>query len=225
MKSKVIDPARTAKRLRIIAVFTFVISPLCSWMSVIATDETAVFASLSRMIWFSGSAMRIFIAMLVLFVPMILSFFLALDLSGITRTKVLICRLCLILSCIVLYVGAMELMPASGEVMTRENIWHGILSFGGMLMIFLTYCLYAFFIRKKDRDGVFLLVCLLVFSLITSAFSVLNMVLCRCLCGSRTVCSDNHEPCGIFDILSGLQEDEGSTSYRPLRNCQKQYCQ
>lgn len=80
-----------------------------------------------------------------------------------------------IVSCIVLYVGAMELMPASGEVMTRENIWHGVLSFGGMLMIFLTYCLYAFFIRKKDRDGVFILVCLLAFSLITSAFSVLNI--------------------------------------------------
>ena len=28
---------------------------------------------------------------------------------------------------------------------------YGILSFGGMLMIFLTYCLYALFIRKKDR--------------------------------------------------------------------------
>lgn len=53
----------------ILAVFTFFLSPLFAWGSVIASDETAVFASLSRMIWFSGSLIRIFIAMAVMFIP------------------------------------------------------------------------------------------------------------------------------------------------------------
>ncbi|MBQ3374701.1 MAG: hypothetical protein IJG40_16375 [Oscillospiraceae bacterium] len=68
---------KAAKRLRILAIFTFFLSPLFSWGSVTATDETAVFASLSRMIWYSGSALQIFIAMLVLFIPMLISFFCA----------------------------------------------------------------------------------------------------------------------------------------------------
>ena len=33
-----------SKRLKILAVFTFFLSPLFSWGSVTATDETAVFA-------------------------------------------------------------------------------------------------------------------------------------------------------------------------------------
>ncbi|MBQ3374700.1 MAG: hypothetical protein IJG40_16370 [Oscillospiraceae bacterium] len=81
----------------------------------------------------------------------------------------------MIAACAVLYLGAMEMMPSNGHSMTSENVWHGILSFGGMLMIFLTYCLYTTFIRKKDRDGAGLLAALLVFSLITGAFSVLNV--------------------------------------------------
>ena len=68
---------KAAKRLRILAIFTVFLSPLFSWGSVTATDETAVFASLSRMIWYSGSALQIFIAMLVLFIPMLISFFCA----------------------------------------------------------------------------------------------------------------------------------------------------
>ena len=56
--------------------------------------------------------------------------------------------------------------------MTKENVWHGILSFGGMFMIFLTYCIYALIIRKKDRDGAMLLAAFLVFSLITSLIAV-----------------------------------------------------
>ncbi len=70
------------RRLIWLAVFTFAVSPLLSWASILATDETAVFASLSRMIWYSGSALRILIAMLVLFIPMLLSFFLAHPLAG-----------------------------------------------------------------------------------------------------------------------------------------------
>ena len=81
----------------------------------------------------------------------------------------------MIASCVVLYVGAMEMMPSNGQSMTSENIWHGIFSFGGMLMIFLTYCLYTAFIRLKDRDGAGLLAAFLAFSLITGAFSVLNV--------------------------------------------------
>ena len=45
---------KAAKRLRILAIFTFLLSPLFSWGSVTVTDETAVFASLSRMIYYSG---------------------------------------------------------------------------------------------------------------------------------------------------------------------------
>ena len=166
---------RTPKRLRILAAFTFFLSPLFAWGSVIASDETAVYASLSRMIWFSGSALRIFIAMLVLFVPMLISFFLAHSLSGLSKRQTLICRTCMIVSCAVLYVGAMEMMPSDGRSMTTENIWHGILSFGGMLMIFLTYCLYTVFKRRRDKDGAGLFAAFLAFSLITGAFAVLNV--------------------------------------------------
>lgn len=166
---------KEAKKLRIIGVLTFLVSPLLAWGSVIASDETAVFASLSRMIWFSGSSARIFIAMLVLFIPMLIAFFSAHNRSGITKKQKTICRICMIVSCAVLYVGAMWVMPSNGQTMTSENIWHGVLSFGGMLMIFLTYCLYTFFICRKDKDGGWLLACFLGFSLITGAFSVLNV--------------------------------------------------
>jgi cytochrome bd-type quinol oxidase subunit 2 len=166
---------KTSKRLRILAIFTFLLSPLFSWGSVTATDETAVFASLSRMIWYSGSALQIFIAMVVLFLPMLAAFFFAHSLSGLSKKQQLICRVCMLVSCAVLYIGAMWVIPSDGKTMTSENIWHGILSFGGMLMIFLTYCLYTAFIRTKDRDGAGLLAAFLVFSLITGAFSVLNV--------------------------------------------------
>ena len=166
---------KAAKRLRILAVFTFFISPLLAWSSVTASDETAVFASLSRMIWYSGSSVQIFIAMLVLFVPMLTAFFLAHDISDITKQQKTISRIAMIVSCAVLYLGAMWIMPSDGKTMTSENVWHGVLSFGGMLMIFLTYCLYTAFIRKTDRDGAGLLAAFLVFALVTSAFAVLNV--------------------------------------------------
>ena len=164
-----------SSKLRILAVFTFVISPLLAWAGIVATDETAVFASISRMIWYSGSAWRIFAAMVVLFVPMLISFFFAHDLSGLSKKQKWICRACMLISCAVLYVGAMEMMPSDGKGMTQENIWHGILSFGGMLMIFLTYCLYTAMIRRRDRDGAGLLAGFLAFSLISGAFAVLNI--------------------------------------------------
>lgn len=166
---------KAIKRLKYLGLTTFIISPLLAWGSVIASDETAVFASLSRMIWFSGSSVRIFIAMLVLFIPMLIAFFLAHDLGGMSKPQKLILRICMIVSCTVLYVGAMWIMPSDGNTMTRENIWHGILSFGGMLMIFLTYCLYTAFIWRTDKDGAGLLAAFLAFSLITGAFAVLNV--------------------------------------------------
>ena len=166
---------KSPKRLIWLAVFTFAVSPLLSWASVLATDETAVFASLSRMIWYSGSALQIFIAMLALFIPMLISFFLAHNVIGLPKAKKRILRISIIVSCLVLYIGAMWVMPSDGTVMTKENIWHGIMSFGGMLMIFLTYCLYAVFIFHKDKEGAGLIFCFLVFSLITSAFAVLNV--------------------------------------------------
>ena len=166
---------KTAKRLKYLAILTFIVSPLLAWGSVMASDETAVFASLSRMIWFSGSSIRIFIAMLVLFIPMLIAFFLAHDMSGMSKAQKLILRICMIVSCAILYIGAMWVMPSDGTSMTRENIWHGILSFGSMLMIFLTYCLYTAFICRRDRDGAGLLAAFLGFSLITGAFAVLNV--------------------------------------------------
>ena len=93
---------KTAKRLRNLAIFTFFLSPLFSWGSVTATDETAVFASLSRMIWYSGSALQIFIAMLVLFILMLIAFFFAHNLSDLTTAQKLACRICMIVSCAVL---------------------------------------------------------------------------------------------------------------------------
>ena len=171
----ILNMEKTAKKLKYLAILTFIVAPLLAWGSVIASDETAVFASLSRMIWFSGSSIRIFIAMLVLFIPMLTAFFLAHDLSGISKAQKLILKICMIVSCAVLYVGAMWVMPSDGTSMTKENIWHGILSFGGMLMIFLTYCLYTAFICRRDRDGAGLLAAFLGFSLITGAFAVLNV--------------------------------------------------
>ena len=166
---------KTVKRLKRLAFFTFFLAPVFAWGSVIASDETAVFASLSRMIWYSGSSIRIFIAMAVMFIPMLISFFHAHVLCGITQAQKALLRICMIVSCAVLYVGAMWVMPSDGKSMSPENVWHGVLSFGGMLMIFLTYCLYAFFIRRKDRDGALLLVGFLIFSLVTGAFAVLNV--------------------------------------------------
>ena len=113
--------------------------------------------------------------MLVLFLPTLIAFFLAHNLSGISKPQKLVLRLCMAVSCAVLYVGAMWVMPSDGKTMTSENVWHGILSFGGMLMIFLTYCLYTALICHKDRDGAGLLAAFLAFSLITGAFAVLNV--------------------------------------------------
>ncbi len=166
---------KTLRKLKYLSVFTFVVSPVFAWGSIAASDETAVFASLSRMIWYSGSALRILIAMLVLFIPMLISFFLAHDLCNLPKVQKLTCRICMIVSCAVLYLGAMWVMPSDGNSMTSENIWHGILSFGGMLMIFLTYCIYTVFIWHKDNDGSFLLAAFLAFSLITGIFAVLNV--------------------------------------------------
>ncbi len=81
----------------------------------------------------------------------------------------------MIVSCAVIYVGAMEMMHSDGKSMTSENVWHGILSFGGMLMIFLTYCLYTGILCRKDRAGAGLLAAFLGFSLVTGVFSVLNV--------------------------------------------------
>ena len=166
---------KTAKRLKLLAFFIFFLAPVFAWGSVIASDETAVFASLSRMIWYSGSSIRIFIAMAVMFIPMLISFFHALALCGITQSQKVLLRISMIVSCAVLYVGAMWVMPSDGKSMSSENLWHGILSFGGMLMIFLTYCLHAVFIRRKDKDGALLLSGFLVFSLVTGVFAVLNV--------------------------------------------------
>ena len=41
---------RASKNLKLLGLFAFLIAPLFAWGSIIASDETAVFASLSRMI-------------------------------------------------------------------------------------------------------------------------------------------------------------------------------
>lgn len=172
---KMMAGTENRRRLVILALFTFFIAPLAAWLSILASEDNAVFASLSRMIWFSGSEMHIFIAMLILFVPMITAFFFAHNLMGLEKRQKALCRVFMVLSCAVLYVGAMWIMPSNGTSMTAENVWHGVLSFGGMLMIFLTYCMYTVMIGRKDRDGAGLLVSFLVFSLVSSAFAVLNV--------------------------------------------------
>jgi len=169
------DLEQERTKLLLLGVFTFVISPITSWFSITASDETAVFASLSRFIWYSGSAIRIFVAMLVLFIPMLAAFFRAHKIRGLTQKQKLLCRVSILVSCAVLYIGAMELMPSDGNSMTGVNIWHGILSFGGMLMIFLTYCLYVCLLFAHDKDGASLLAGLLAFTLVTGAFAVLNI--------------------------------------------------
>ncbi|MBR2780039.1 MAG: GNAT family N-acetyltransferase [Eubacteriaceae bacterium] len=166
---------KTKNRLKYLGLFVFILSPLLTWSSVIATDETAVFASLSRMIWYSGDALRIFVAMVVMFLPMIISFFSAHTLIGLPKEQKIFCRVLMIISCAVLYTGAMEVTPSDGNIMTTENVWHGILSFSGMFMIYLTYCIYTAFIRKRDKDGAGLLTAFLIFTLISGAFAVLNI--------------------------------------------------
>ena len=166
---------RDSKMLSVLAVFTFCLSPILAWISVRFSSESAVFASLSRMIWYSGSAAGIFVAMLVLFIPMLVAFFLSHRTSGLSKVKKLILRALMLVSCFTLYLGAMWIRPSDGVTTTKENIWHGILSFGGMLMIFLTFCLYPVLIFREDRHGAGLLAALLVFSLITGVFAVFNI--------------------------------------------------
>lgn len=162
-------------QLMVLAFFTFFLSPIFAWGSILSSDETAVYASLSRMIWFSGSPGRIFIAMVVLFVPMIISFFSSHKLQGLSKTEKIVCRVSMIVSCIVLYVGAMEVIPSDGTGLSFLNILHGVLSFGGIFMIFLTYCIYVVIIRKKKGSGANLLFAFLVFILISGPFAVLNV--------------------------------------------------
>lgn len=147
-----------------------------------------------------------------MFIPMLIAFFHAHTICGISQSQKAILRICMIASCAVLYVGAMWVMPSDGKTMSSENVWHGILSFGGMLMIFLTYCLYTFFIRRKDRDGALLLVGFLVFSLITGVFAVLNVFDDKsyvdrfgCL---RIVRADHDEPDRLSDILSRISKSK-----------------
>lgn len=163
------------KRLSCLALFTFLLLPLLAWGSVLASDETAVFASLSRMIWYSGSSAQIFIAMAVLFIPMMVSFFLAHQACDMSRRRKIVLRIGMIASVIVLYLGAMWVMPSDGKTVTIENIWHGILSFAGMLMIFLTYCLYTVLIWRKNREEAGLLAGFLTFTLFTGLFAALNV--------------------------------------------------
>ncbi len=127
------------------------------------------------MIWYSGSALQIFIAMLVLFIPIITAFFLAHSLSSLTKAQKLVCRTSMIVSYILLYIGAMWVIPSDGKTSTPENIWHAVLCFGGMLLIFLLYCLYTVFICRRDKDGAGLLAAFLMFAVITGTFSVLNI--------------------------------------------------
>lgn len=166
---------KTKKRLTILALFIFIISPILSWESILASDETAVFASLSRMIWYSGSSLFILIAVSAMFIPMILSFFYAQSVNGMSKREKIILRSCTIISCIVLYLGAMWVMPSDGTSLTVENKWHGILSFSGIFMVYLTYCLYTILIKLKHKDESGLLFAFLIFTLITSAFAILNV--------------------------------------------------
>ena len=93
--------------LRILTICTFFVSPLCAWLSILENDETAVFASLSRMIWYSGAFFRILICMIFLFAPMLVSFFLSHNIENLSKKQKLVLRGLMILSCLVLYVGAM----------------------------------------------------------------------------------------------------------------------
>ena len=167
---------REFRFLWIMAILIFIVSPACSWLSVLFSDDSVVFASLSRMIWYSGFPELIFGAMLIHFVPMLVSFFRALKIGGMSKTKTIICIVSMILACLVLYIGAIWLQPSDGiNTLSNENIWHGIMSFGGMLMIFVTYCMYTGFIWKKDKDGARLLCAFQCFSIISAAFAVLNV--------------------------------------------------
>ena len=166
---------KRAKKLCVLALFTFILSPIFAWGSVALSKETAVYASLSRMIWYSGSAVGIFLAMLVLFIPMLIAFYSAIKMSDLNKLQKRICQIFMILSCATLYVGAMKLAPSNGETMTIENVWHGILSFSGIFMIFITYSLYAIFLHRHDRIGTGLLSAFLWFTLLSGAFSVVNI--------------------------------------------------
>ena len=166
---------KRAKKLCVLALFTFILSPIFAWGSVELSKETAVYASLSRMIWYSGSAIGIFLAMLVLFIPMLIAFYSAVKMSDFTKLQKRVCQIFMILSCATLYIGALKMAPSNGETMTIENVWHGILSFSGILMIFITYSLYAIFLHRHDRDGSGLLTAFLWFILISGAFSVVNI--------------------------------------------------
>lgn len=164
------------KKLKWLAIFTAIISPLCTWFAISACNETAVYASLSRMLWFKENTWLVFFAMLTLFIPMIISFVSSVNDNDFTKKEKTLCKVFLVVSCVVLYIGAIEMMPSSGFTgMTKENVLHGLMSFGGIFMIFLTLCYYTHLYKRSDPYGAMLIRWLLVFTLITGLFAVDNV--------------------------------------------------
>lgn len=164
------------KKLRILALFTFVIAPVLAWIAIGMCDETAVYASLSRMLWYKGNFVLVFVAILAIFIPMLLSLIFALELENLPKKQKRSGKVFFIVSCVVLYIGAIILQPSDGiNPMSVANVLHGVLSFGGIALVFLSFCKYERFITKHDPKGALLLRWILAFTLVSGLFAVFNV--------------------------------------------------
>jgi len=169
---------KTKRKLNILGTLAFVIAPLACWGAIVATNESPLFASISRMIWYKGVGDIIFRAMLVIFVPMIICFFGTMKTAEFTKKQYWFCGIFLILSCVTLFIGAMVLPAGDGvHKNTDANIWHGILSLGGIAAIYVSFWFLTLFMRiRGDSRGARLLMFFLIFALLTGVFAVLYIV-------------------------------------------------
>ncbi len=185
---RVRDLKKISNTLKVLALFTFVLAPLASWWSVLSSEDTAVYASLSRMMWFSGNNWFILIAMGILFIPEMIAYFLAHDISGLRRNEIIHCRAMSVAACVILFVGAFLLEPGNGITKnTFVNVMHGLLSFIGLLLLLVSYAFYSIYLRRIDRGAADLLLLLLIFSLITGAFAAFNVYDDRSYVGASAV--------------------------------------
>ena len=129
------------------------------------------------MLWITGNGTEIYASSLVLCLPMIISFIYGTRLSRLKKWKMLLCQFFFLFACGVLFVGALILRPGNGITPNdTENIWHGIMSGGGMLLMVLAILLYAIFLyRDQDRGGAKLIMLMLVLTVVTTVFNALNV--------------------------------------------------
>ncbi len=161
-----------------LGILSFIVAPLVCWGVMMASDESPLFASLSRLIWVKGLWSKIFRALLLVFIPMIISFFKTLALGNYSRKHRIVCKSCLLASLVCLFVGTMIFNPGDGmKPQNLSGVMHAALSGMGLGGIFVTYCIITIIMRRTGNlDGSFILSMFLPFVLITSLFAIFNII-------------------------------------------------